>query len=288
MPDANVVSPQPSPIPSPKAINWKTILIGVVIGAVLLGVGGYLVYNAYQPKKEEPAQTTTTTKTATPSATTPTTATHDWQTIKGEISKWQASGIYGFEFKAPKEFKITKPYPDLSADDSKYYFGAEGSGITFFAGLMEGPGPLTVLHGRADKTETCTQPLTLQEPYPNVFEACDTISVGGREMLWLFDVHTQGGDGGACLQDAKLYVVHNLGGGNSLYFTPELDILKEVIKPWPKAKSGEFCPENLDSTEVKRIMESNINNIRKATGLSESDNQRLQVLYQILSTFKFL
>jgi len=33
------------------------------------GGGGYLVYNAYQPKKEEPKQTTTTTtKTATPSA----------------------------------------------------------------------------------------------------------------------------------------------------------------------------------------------------------------------------
>jgi len=54
MSDENVVAPQPSPTPSPsQGMNWKNIIIGVIIGAVLFGGGGYLVYNAYQPKKAE-------------------------------------------------------------------------------------------------------------------------------------------------------------------------------------------------------------------------------------------
>ncbi|OGY22760.1 MAG: hypothetical protein A2172_05320 [Candidatus Woykebacteria bacterium RBG_13_40_15] len=68
MPDVNPVpSQQPTTTVATKnPINWKNIIMGVVIGAVLFGGGGYLVYNAYQPKSSEP--TVTTTKKATPSA----------------------------------------------------------------------------------------------------------------------------------------------------------------------------------------------------------------------------
>ena len=56
MPEASLSNPQPSPKqPTSQGINWKNIIIGAVIGAVLFGGGGFLVYNAYQPKKEEPA-----------------------------------------------------------------------------------------------------------------------------------------------------------------------------------------------------------------------------------------
>ncbi len=118
MPDENVASPQPSPTPTPKVINWKTILIRVVIGAVLLGGGGYLVYNAYQPKKEEPAQTTTTTKTATPSATT--------QTSKDETADWKTYTGSQISFKYPPSWKeydtstdanSTRPTPSFSDKD---------------------------------------------------------------------------------------------------------------------------------------------------------------------------
>src|SRR3989344_2950632 len=105
MPEVNTNNPQPSSTPSPKVINWKTILIGVVIGAVLFGGGGYLVYNAYQPKKEEPVQTTTTTpKTATPSAkTTP----KEEPKPKDETADWKiyTSSQYNYSIKYPKDWK---------------------------------------------------------------------------------------------------------------------------------------------------------------------------------------
>lgn len=84
-------------------INWKNILIGVIIGAVLFGGGGFLVYNAYQPKKEEPAQTTTpTTKTATPSSK-PTKEKEIYCTKGNEFQHQKL-----FKVCLPKEFKYTK------------------------------------------------------------------------------------------------------------------------------------------------------------------------------------
>lgn len=109
MPDENVTSPQPTnPTPNPsQGINWKNIIIGVIIGAVLLGGGGYLAYNAYQPKKEEPAQTpTTTTKTATPSTTTkeePKDETADWKTYKDNFYNISYSYPENWEEKTKEE-----------------------------------------------------------------------------------------------------------------------------------------------------------------------------------------
>ena len=71
MPEASPSNPQPNPAqPSfSQGISWKNILIGVIIGTVLFGGGGYLAYNAYQFNKEEPTKTTTTAKTTPKSGT---------------------------------------------------------------------------------------------------------------------------------------------------------------------------------------------------------------------------
>src|SRR3990167_875717 len=99
MPDENIASPQPSPTPKPQGNSWKNIIIGVVIGAVLLGVGGFLVYNAYQPKKEEPTipttkKATSSAKPSTPSAQKDETA--DWKTYSGSL----------YYFKYPANWKV--------------------------------------------------------------------------------------------------------------------------------------------------------------------------------------
>lgn len=270
------------------------ILAFIALGAVVVGT---IVYFQHTSKSPSPTQTTTT-NAATQSATS-NASIGDWQTIRGEISKWQASGAYRFEFKVPKEFKTNTPYPDIPQDSKKYYFGAEGSDITFFAGLMEGPGPLTILYGRADKSDLCTKPLELQELSEGVFEVCDTLQIDGRKALWLIDVHI-GSDihASACEQNASLYVVYNFGEGTSLFFTPKLDVMKEIMEPWSSVPTtpvglndnGEYqvCPEGIDYGTVKNNLAAKIKSIREAKGLSGSDNQRLRVLYQILTTFKFL
>ncbi|MEX0621476.1 MAG: hypothetical protein WD187_00570 [Candidatus Woykebacteria bacterium] len=280
-----------------KPINWKNILLGVTIGAVIFGTGGYLVYNAYQPKKEEPEQTTNIPKTATPSAT-PT--DKDWQLVKGETTQDEDGKVYKFEFSAPKDFKVAAPRADLPKESQKYYYYAEGSGVTFFAGLMEGPGPLTVLHGRADQSNLCVKPLQLQETGEGYFEVCDVVKLGGKDALWLIDVHIgTNSHATACEKNATLHVIYNLGKSSSVYFTPELDVMKEIIKPWAKISSkpvgtvdsgGELqvCPKNIDYATVKSNLTSEINNIRTAKNLSAKDSQILDTLYKIIPTFKFL
>lgn len=103
----NQSNPQPSPTqPTSQGINWKNILIGVIIGAVVFGGGGFLVYNAYQPKKEEPEQTTTTTtKTATPSSETATPSAK-----KNETTSWKTytNKQFGYQIKYPKNTTYTE------------------------------------------------------------------------------------------------------------------------------------------------------------------------------------
>ncbi len=97
--EVNPVTPQQptTAIATKNTISWKNIVIGAVIGAVLLGVGGYLVYNAYQPKSSEP--TVTTTKKATPSAKPATPSAQ-----KDETADWKTytSKLKVFEIKYPK------------------------------------------------------------------------------------------------------------------------------------------------------------------------------------------
>jgi hypothetical protein len=288
---------QPQPISNQKSINWKRMLVVAVIVAIVIGLG-VLIFLILQPK-EEP---TTTNKTApsanisTPSAEKDETA--DWKTIKGEISRWQKSGAYRFDFKAPNEFEITTPYPNISADYKKYYFGAEGSGITFFAGPMEGPGPLTMLYGRAAKSNLCPESFKLQVLGEGSFEVCNILQIDGRKALFLLEVYIRPSlHASACERDASLHVVYNLSEGTSLYFKPELEVLKEIIEPWDKVPTSpvyddeglpQVCPENIDYSKVKENLAAKIKSIKDAKGLSESDNRTLKTLYQVIATFKFL
>lgn len=296
---ANQTTPVTTTPQTKAPLNWKLIGIIAVIAAVVIGGLGYGAVVLGLFGKSEPIQTNTTTqntKTTTTSAN-PNTETSDWQTIKAEISKWQANGSYKFEFKAPKEFETTKP----SKDDEKYYFGASGSNINFFAGLMEGPGPLTVLYGRAAKNPLCSKPLEIQEIYTNYFEVCDTLSLDNQKVLFLINLHLGGktDTDPTCTSYANVYIAYNFENtSTSLYFQPSLTILKEITKPWEKYvkttpsydKDGApiGCPDNADSSKVKESLQASIKNIRNRQGLSEQDNQTLQTLYKILPTFKFL
>lgn len=296
---ANQINPVTTPPQTKKPLNWKLIGIVVVVVAIVIGSLGYGVVVMGLFGKSEPIQTNTTIKTTTTSAK-PNTVTSDWQTFTAEISKWQANGSYKFEFKAPNEFKTIEPYPFLSKDNKKYYFGASGSNINFFAGLMEGPGTLTILYGRAAKSPLCTKSLEIQEIYTNYFEVCDTLTLDNQKSLFLIDLQLGGKTDSdpTCTSYANVYIVYNFDNtGTSLYFQPSLTILKDITKPWERYvktnpsydKNGApiGCPENADSSKVKENLQANIKNIRNGQGLSEQDNQTLQTLYQILSSFKF-
>ena len=290
---AQPTSEQSSPKPER---NWKKVLLFLLLFLFLTSLVGVGIYLLIPRLTEQPAQNTTTnTKTATQSATP--NVLSNWKTIRGEVNR-KTSGVHKFKFKAPEEFKITSR-KDLSSEWKKYYFNAEGNGIIFFAGLMEGPGPLTTLYSRADKSDLCTKPLELQELSKGVFEVCDTIDLDGRKALWLIDVHIgSNSHASACERNASLHVVYNLDVQSSLFFTLKLDVLKEIIEPWDKVSTktvglndeGEniVCPEGIDYSTVKENLAVKINSIRNAEGLSENDNQRLQILYQILPTFRFL
>lgn len=88
----------------PKVINWKNILIGIAIGAVLIGVG-VGVFLLLQPKPEptstEPIKVSTpSAKQATPSADTATPSAQ-----KDETADWKVytNKTLGFSIKYPKE-----------------------------------------------------------------------------------------------------------------------------------------------------------------------------------------
>ncbi|MDP2720828.1 MAG: hypothetical protein Q8O75_02710 [bacterium] len=125
MPDENVASPQTNPPPAPpgsqtsSGINWKNIIIGVVIGAVLFGGGGYLVYNAYQPKEEPAQNATTTTKTSTPSSTTkkeePKDETADWVLL--------SNTQLGYSVKYPPTWKTKRCTENVPENKSTDGFG---------------------------------------------------------------------------------------------------------------------------------------------------------------------
>src|SRR4030067_741789 len=78
-------------------------MMGVVLGAFLFGGGGYLVYNAYQPKSSEPT-VTTTTKKATSSAKADETA--GWKSV--QVKKYDSPDYYSFELKYPPTWQLNK------------------------------------------------------------------------------------------------------------------------------------------------------------------------------------
>lgn len=154
MPEASPDN-QPNPTqstpsqPITQGINWKSIIIGVIIGTIVFGGGGFLVYNAYQPEKEEPVQTTTTTpKTATPSSKTA--PKEEKPKPKDETADWKVYKDSEIQFRYPSNWKLTErnetktgevnvASPDYSASSPGAEAGEpalvinKGSMVRFFA-----------------------------------------------------------------------------------------------------------------------------------------------------------
>jgi len=107
-----------------KEINWKSVLIGVIIGAILIGLG-VLIYLLLQPKPEEitPA---TTPKTATTSAkkdgttkettkASPPCASSLTDADKIEIKLWKTyeNSKYKYSFKYPENWIVSNNSDNL-------------------------------------------------------------------------------------------------------------------------------------------------------------------------------
>ncbi len=93
-------SSQPQPTSTQKSINWKNIIIGIVIGAILVGLG-VLIFLLLQPSPE--TTSTGTTKKATPSAKISTPSAKKDETADWEIYE---NKNYGFFLKYPNNFKV--------------------------------------------------------------------------------------------------------------------------------------------------------------------------------------
>lgn len=112
---------QPQPTPNQKSINWKGILIVVVIGAIIIGLGVF-IFLIFQPKPE--TTSTVTTKKATPSAKIATPSaekdeTADWDTYKNTNYNYSlkypaSSGVFNNN---PQELVTLATTPHLLLTD---------------------------------------------------------------------------------------------------------------------------------------------------------------------------
>ncbi len=118
---------QPQPTSNQKSINWKNILIGAVIGAVLVGVG-VLIFYLYQTNSEEttpittPNTSTPSAKIATPSAKKDETV--DWKTVVNDV--------LGYSIKHPKDWgalRCLESGTDLIDDKEIMYHNPESSKV---------------------------------------------------------------------------------------------------------------------------------------------------------------
>ncbi len=93
---------QPQPASEKKSINWKNIIIGIVVGAILVGLG-VLIFLILQPKPTETTQTPT--KKATPSANISTPSAK-----KDETASWKVveNDVLGYSIKYPKGWSVLR------------------------------------------------------------------------------------------------------------------------------------------------------------------------------------
>lgn len=141
------------PQPTKQGINWKNILIGAVIGAVLIGVG-VLIFYLYQSDSEE-TTTTTTPKTSTPSAKISTPSAE-----KDETAGWKtytATGVVfskvSYSIKYPPTLNKGSNYDEPYAYSSKFsnYKETEGYGATACEGEGKGSDCFTISVALSDK-----------------------------------------------------------------------------------------------------------------------------------------
>ena len=113
----NPVTPQQptAAVATPKnPINWKNILIGIIIGVILIGIVAITFWYFTRPKESETSPVTTT-KTSTSSAKT---ATRSAQ--KDEIAGWKTfnseQGGVKFSLKYPNNFTALPENPAQGGD----------------------------------------------------------------------------------------------------------------------------------------------------------------------------
>lgn len=97
------VPTQPQSQPTTQGINWKNILIGAVIGVVVVGIIGALVFYLYQGSSEE------TTPTTTPKTSTPSAKTSTPEAKKDETADWKiyTNDTFDYSIKYPSDWPIS-------------------------------------------------------------------------------------------------------------------------------------------------------------------------------------
>ncbi len=109
---------QPQPTSNQRSINWKRVLVVVVIGVVLIGLG-VVIFLLLQPKEETtsvtPKKATPSAKVATPSAKKDETA--DWKNFVGNIESIEYSLKYP---KSYKPYNITGGSPQINPKNSRF------------------------------------------------------------------------------------------------------------------------------------------------------------------------
>ena len=102
MPELNVSGPQQptaAVATTKNRINWKNILLGIIIGAILVGIIAITFWYFTRPKESETSPVTTT-KTSTSSAKPATTSAQ-----KDETADWKVYKDKSFTFKYPQDVK---------------------------------------------------------------------------------------------------------------------------------------------------------------------------------------
>ena len=104
---------QPQPTPKPKLINWKSILIGIIIGGLLVGIGMFFYYDTPPPNETlivDEAPENVSTFSAKPIQLKDENASwQNYSNVALGISlkypwDWDTTEFNGSPFFAPKEF----------------------------------------------------------------------------------------------------------------------------------------------------------------------------------------
>jgi hypothetical protein len=184
------------PQPTKQGIDWKNILIGAIIGVVLVGIIGGLVFYLYQSNSEETTPTqTTTTKTSTPSSQPTTEKTTKEVKPKVSTKGWSTYSNpkegFKYEFKYPNNWKIhldPKDYGEVSPQEEGYISQTTLQLISS-NWKLEIPGPgylesgtLVYIKKPVDKPTGKSLLEYAEETTPNL--TFQEISIGGNEGVY--------------------------------------------------------------------------------------------------------
>lgn len=202
-------------------LGFGTVEIAlVVIVLVLLGVGGWMVYD--NQKKNQPGTSTTNTNTTNPTTTT-TDPTANWKKVDS------IGGAYSM--KVPDGWELTN-YPDnVLMGDSITFSAGKPAVITTASSAYAGDQKRFTV-GFADKTEGQDSPPQWQSPNPYGTETKTDFSIGSIKGTRYSLEYTQTVTG--VTKGDKIYqYVFNLPGGKGLgvvyiQYASDADNLKTV------------------------------------------------------------